>query len=509
MTGDGVELRIDEPRGRWVVAATVLGSALVFIDGTVVNVALPAIGRSLDTDVAGLAWIVNSYTLTLAAFILLGGALGDRFGRRRMFLVGVGWFAVASLLCGVAPGGGLLIAARALQGIGGALLTPGSLAILQSTFRADDRARAIGAWSGLSGLASAAGPLVGGWLVQAASWRWVFLVNLPIAAAVVAVTLRHVPESSASSTRTPLDLVGATVGAVGLGGLTYGLLQWDGHALSDVDVAVPLLVGLLALVAFLLRERTARDPMLPLAIFRSRVFSATNAVTFFVYAALGGVFFWLVLQLQIVSGFSPIDAGLALLPVTVLMLLLSARVGARAARSGPRALMTAGPLVCACSVALMTRIDADAGFLVDVLPVVTLFGVGLSLLVAPLTATVLAAVPGEHAGLASGVNNAVARAGSLLAVAALPLVTGLGSVGAGRPARLDDAFDTAMWVCAGLLLAGALLSAAFVRRPALAVAVDPDRMRHGCIDCPPLQNCPQADKSALTDESDGRLTSYR
>ena len=481
-------LAIGGARGRWVIAATVLGSGMAFLDATVVNVALPAIGRSLDTGLAGLAWTINGYTLTLAALILLGGSLGDRLGRRRVFVVGVWWFAAASLLCGLAPNVGTLIAARGLQGVGGALLTPGSLAILQSAFRPDDRARAIGAWSGLAGIAGAIGPLAGGWLVEVASWRWVFLINLPVAAAVVVVTQRHVPESRDPAASPHVDVTGAVLGAVGLGALTYGLIAWEGGSLADPAVLAGLLIGVAALAGFVVRERSAADPMLPLDIFRSRLFTATNLVTFAVYAALGGVFFWLVLELQVVSGFGPVTAGLGLLPVTVLLLLLSSRAGALAQRIGPRLPMTAGPLLCAVGVAGMTRIGADASYAADVLPPVVVFGLGLALLVAPLTATVLAAAPDEHAGLASGVNNAVARIAGLLAVAVLPLVAGLSGAAYTHPADLHDAFRTAMWVCTGLLVAGGALAAAFVRRTA---ETPPALPPHCSVDCPPLVNCPQ------------------
>ena len=486
-------LSFGEARGRWVLAATVLGSGMAFLDATVVNVALPAIGRSLDTGLGGLAWTINGYTLTLAALILLGGSLGDRLGRRRMYVVGVWWFAAASLLCGLAPNVGTLIAARALQGIGGALLTPGSLAILQSSFRTEDRARAIGAWSGLAGVAGAAGPLAGGWLVQAASWRWVFLINLPIAVAVVAVTHRHVPESRDPSASTHVDVLGAALGAAGLGALTYGLIGWGEDSLGDPRVVAGLAVGVVGLAGFVLRERSAREPMLPLDIFKSRLFTASNLVTFAVYAALGGVFFWLVLELQVVSGFGPIVAGLGLLPVTLIMLLLSARMGALAQRIGPRLPMTAGPLICAVGVAGMTRIGSDASYAADVLPPVVVFGLGLALLVAPLTSTVLAAAPDEHAGLASGVNNAVARVAGLLAVAGLPLVAGLSGAAYENPSAMHDAYVTAMWVCVGLLVVGGALSAAFVRRPEDAPSVpEPEPLPPHCsVNCPPLVNCPQ------------------
>jgi EmrB/QacA subfamily drug resistance transporter len=490
-------LAYGQARGRWVLAATVLGSGMAFIDATVVNVALPRIGEDLDAGLSGLAWTVNSYSLTLSSLILLGGSLGDRFGRRRVFVTGVVWFAVASLLCGVAPNVETLIAARALQGIGGALLTPGSLAILQSSFRPQDRARAIGAWSGLGGIAGAAGPFLGGWLVQTASWRWVFLINLPLAVAVALVAVRHVPESRDPTASHHIDVAGAALGALGLGALTYGLIAWQDRGFNDPVVLLSLVASVAALVGFVLREKFSADPMLPLGIFSSALFSATNAVTFAVYAALGGVFFWLVLYLQVVAGFSPISAGLSLLPITLIMLLLSARMGALAQRIGPRLPMTVGPLLCAAGVLGLHRLDTGATYVVDVLPPVVVFGLGLSLTVAPLTATVLAAAPDEHAGLASGVNNAVARVAGLLAIAVLPLVAGLSGEAYNDADLLAPAFRTAMIVCAALLAAGALLSALFVRTPATRGAAQTKDTRHVehsycCpVDGPPMETCPR------------------
>ncbi|MCU1600930.1 MAG: drug resistance transporter, EmrB/QacA subfamily [Frankiales bacterium] len=462
MTG----LEYGEARGRWVLAAAVLGSAMVFVDGTVVNVALPHIGSGLHAALSDLTWTVNGYTLTLASLILLGGSLGDRFGRRRVFLVGVVWFAAASLLCGIAPNIGTLIAARALQGVGGALLTPGSLALLQSSFRPEDRARAIGAWSGLAGIAGAAGPFLGGWLVEVASWRWIFLVNLPFAVAVFAMTLRHVPESRDPGASQTVDVLGALSGAVGLGAVTEGLVAWQDKGLGSAAVVVPLALGLLALGAFGLRESRAREPMLPLGIFSSRTFSGTNAATLAVYAALSGVFFWLVLFLQVAGGFAPLAAGLALMPLTVLMLVLSPRAGALAARTGPRLLMTVGPLICALGIGLLSQLPRDPSYPLQVLPSAVLLGLGLSATVAPLTATVLAAAPDEHAGLASGVNNAVARIGGLLAIAVLPLVAGLHGEAYARADLLVGPYRTAMTCCAVLMLVGAALSWLFVRERA-------------------------------------------
>jgi len=459
-----VALRLGTPSGRWVLLAAVLGSGLASIDATVVNVALPAIGEDLGADFADLQWTVTGYTLTLASFILLGGALGDRYGRRRVFVVGVVWFAVASLLCGLAPNAQALIACRALQGVGGALLTPGSLAMISSSFAAVDRARAIGAWSGLSGVATAAGPFVGGYLVQVASWRWVFLINVPLAVWVVVLAQRHVPETRDPDATGRVDAAGALLGAVGLGGLTYALIEAPVRGARSVEVVAAAVAGVVCLGAFLVVERRGTAPMLPLALFSSRVFSAVNAVTFVVYGAFGGVFFLLVVALQTVAGFSPVAAGTALIPVTVVMLLLSSRAGAWAQVTGPRLPLTAGPLVCAAGVLLLLRVGPGSSYVRDVLPGVTVLGLGLAWLVAPLTATVLAAADGRHAGIASGVNNAVARAAGLLAVAVLPALGGLSGDDYADPAAFAGGFRTALLVCAAALLAGAALSAVTLPR---------------------------------------------
>ncbi len=457
------QLGYGQPRARWVLTATVLGSGIAQVDSSVVNVALPTIGRQLGAGIGGLAWVVNGYTLTLASLILLGGSLGDRFGRRRVFTVGVVWFAVASLACAAATTLPVLIAARALQGVGGALLTPGSLAILQASFRPEDRARAIGAWSGLGGIAGAVAPLLGGWLVGAASWHWIFLINAPVAG-VVLLAARHIPESrDAEAGRRP-DLLGAALAAAGLGALTYALTTWGSRRTLDASVGWALALAVLALAGFLLRERRAAEPLLPPGLFADRVFSATNAVTFAVYAALAGVFFWLVLQLQVVAGFSPLRAGLALLPVTLLLLALSARAGAWGQRFGPGTSMTVGPAVCAVAVLAMGGIGPGAGYWSVVLWPVVLFGLGLAITVAPLTAAVLGAAPERHTGVASGVNNAVARAASLLAVAALPLLAGLSGEAYTDPAAMTSAFRHATWICAGLFATGALVAAGFLRR---------------------------------------------
>jgi EmrB/QacA subfamily drug resistance transporter len=456
-------VRLGTPTGRAVVAAATLGSGMTLLDGTVVNVALVRIGEDLDASLAQLQWVTNGYLLSLASLILLGGSLGDRFGRRRVFVVGTVWFAVASLACGLAPTAETLIAARVLQGVGGALLTPGSLAMIQGAFAVEDRPRAIGAWSGLGGIATAIGPFVGGVLIDHASWRWIFLVNLPLAAATVAVALRAVPETRDPGASGRLDVAGAALATLGLAGTTYALIQWgDALALPAGVLAV------LALVAFVVVERRRADPMLEPGLFADRTFSAANAMTLLVYAALGAVMFFLVIQLQTVGGYAALAAGTATLPVTVCMLLLAARGGALGARIGPRIPMTVGPLVMAIGVLLLLGVDDDVDYLVEVLPGLTVFGLGLALMVAPLTATVLAAAPDEQAGLASGVNNAVARAGSLLAVAALPVAVGLGGDQYADPVALDAAYRSAMLACAGLLAAGGLVSWFAVREDVLA-----------------------------------------
>jgi EmrB/QacA subfamily drug resistance transporter len=410
--------------------------------------------------------VLDAYLVTLTALLLLGGGLGDRFGRRRVFLAGLTSFTVASGLCGLAPNVGLLIVARALQGAGAALLVPGSLAILSAVFHPDYRARAVGAWSGLGGVASAIGPFAGGWLIDAVSWRLAFFVNVPLAALVVLAS-RHVPETR-SGDEDHLDLVGALAASVGLGVTTYGLIESRPAA---------TVVGLVALVGFLVIEARSPAPMLPLQLFRSRQFSGANAATFAVYAALGGAFFLLVLQLQVVLGYSALEAGSALLPVTVLMMALSSRAGALAQRIGPRLPMTVGPLVVAAGLVLWAGVDAGSTYVGTVLPGAIVFGLGLSLTVAPLTATIMASADERHLGAASGVNNAVARLAGLLAVALLPILVGLDT--AGSSSALDDGVDRALLVSAALAAAGGLIALATVRRGA-SVATPTQPMAQPC-----------------------------
>ncbi len=449
--------------GRAILAAAVLGSGMALLDGTVVNVALRRIGTELDASLAELQWITNGYLLALASLILLGGSLGDRYGRRRIFVLGVIWFTGGSLLCGIAQSPTQLIGARVLQGIGAALLTPGSLSMIQGAFRREDRSRAIGAWSGLGGIAAALGPFVGGWLVQYASWRWVFLLNLPIALATVLIAVRWVPETSDPESAKHFDLLGAALGVIGLAGLTFALIEAETMSLTVVLTSA--VVGAAALVAFVLAERGESAPMVPMEMFASRQFSAANAMTLLVYAALGAMLFFLVLQLQTVVGYGPLQAGTATLPVTVVMLLLAARGGELAARIGPRLPMSLGPVVCAVGIALLAGLDSGSGYWLGVFPGVTVFALGLALLVAPLTATVLAAAPDRHAGIASGVNNALARGGSLLAVAALPVVVGLQGNDYNNAAVFGVAYQQAMWVCVVLLVLGGAVSLALIRNP--------------------------------------------
>jgi EmrB/QacA subfamily drug resistance transporter len=488
---------LSETSGRWILFATVLGSGMAMLDATVVNVALPSIAGDLDASMAGLQWTVNAYTLTLAGFILLGGSLGDRFGRRRVFVIGVVWFALASALCGAAQSVPELVAARALQGLGGALLAPGSLAIIQATFAASDRTRAIGAWSGLGGVAGAVGPFLGGWLVSSAGWRWVFLLNLPLAAVIVLVAARHVPETRDEDAHGRFDVLGAALAALALGGVTYALTEApEGGA---VTASIAAVLGVAAGAGFILVERARSagrgpQPMLPLEVFRSAQFSAVNLITFIVYAGMGVQFFLVVVHLQVVAGFSPIASGAALLPITVLLLLLSARSGALAQRIGPRRPMTIGLIMAAGGMLMLSRVGPHASYVTDVLPAVVIFALGLAGVVAPLTATVLATADVRHAGVASGVNNAVARAAGLLAVAAVPPLAGLTGDAYAVPARFASGFRTAMTVSAALLLAGAVLSFRIIRDDVLREApeeAEPQCRSHCSVAAPPLEPAPR------------------
>jgi EmrB/QacA subfamily drug resistance transporter len=483
-----------------VLLATVLGSAIASIDATVVGIALPAIGRDFNSSLATLQWVVTAYTLTLAGLLLFAGALGDKYGRKRIFILGVVWFAVASLLCGIAPDAPVLIAARAVQGIGAALLTPGSLAIIEASFAPEDRGKAIGAWSGFGGVGSAIGPFLGGWLIQAVSWRLIFVINLPLAILVVAISVRHVPESRDPQATGPVDFVGGALATLGLIGLTYGLIEGPTAGWTSPVPLAALIAGVAMLAAFVVWEARSPAPMMPLSLFRSAQFNAANVATFAVYGALGGALFLLPIQLQQVSGYTALQAGISLLPITLIMLALSTRSGALAARIGPRLQMTVGPLIIAAGLALFTRIGGSGNYLTEVLPAVLVFGFGLAINVAPLTATVLSAVPAEHAGMASAVNNDVARAASLIAVAVLPAAAGLTGDSYLHPEQFSAGFHTASLIAAGVCVLGGVVAALFIRNPArkAAPAEPAQQLLHCGLDGPP---CPPVPAAAAAGQS--------
>jgi EmrB/QacA subfamily drug resistance transporter len=480
-TRPAADLRYGTAAGRGALAAVVLASGMGFLDSTVVNVALPVLGTDLGATLGDLQWVVNGYTLMVAAFVLLGGALGDRYGRRRVFLIGVIWFTVASVACGFAANVGTLILARVIQGAGAALLTPGSLALIQASFHPDDRSRAIGAWSGLAGVTTAIGPFVGGLLIDYASWRWIFWINAPLAVLACWLTLRYVPESeeqlAGGAALRRFDVAGALLGALALASLTYALVAWPAQGLGSVAVSGSLFVAVLAGVAFVLVERArGEDAMMPLKLFQSRVFAGLNVYTIFVYGALSGFFFFLVIFLQNVARWTALAAGVSSMPMTLLMLIFSARSGALASRIGPRMQLVAGPIFGGLGALVLSRAPMHPNYWTDILPGVVLLGVGLTLLVAPLTSTVLGCVGVQHAGVASGINNTAARAASLLAVAALPLLVGLSGIQYEVPSAMAASFRAAMLWCAGLLFVAGLVAAVVLRswaaalRPRVAVA---------------------------------------
>jgi EmrB/QacA subfamily drug resistance transporter len=498
----GPSLRYGSGPGRWVLLATVLGSAMASIDATVVGIALPAIGRDFHANLAGLQWVVTAYTLTLAGLLLFAGALGDRYGRKRIFIIGVIWFALASLLCGAALNTTMLIGARALQGIGAALLMPGSLAIIQASFVPEDRGKAIGAWSGFAGVGTAIGPFIGGWLIQAVSWRLIFAINLPIAAAVVAVAVRHVPESRDDQATGRVDFGGGTLVTFGLIGLTYGLIEGPIKGWSSPLPLTALIIGVALLATFIWWERRATAPVMPLNLFRSTQFNAANVATFVVYGALGGALFLLPIQLEQVSRYTALEAGISLLPVTAIMLVLSARSGALAARIGPRLQMTVGPIVIAAGLALFARIGYSGDYFTEVLPAVLTFGFGLAINVAPLTSTVLSAVSDEHAGAASAINNDVARAAGLITVAILPAAAGLSGTSYLHPAVFSAGFRSAMFMSAGLCVFGAVVTSLAIRNPARPA---PQRAALHCgLDSPPAASSLSAAATGTAPPTEGR-----
>lgn len=456
-------------RKRLALLAAILGSFVAGLDATVVNVALPAIQDDLGGGLAAQQWISNAYLLTLGSLILIGGSLGDLFGERRVFSLGVAGFGASSLLCGIAPSVEVLVAARGLQGVFGALLTPSALAVIIAAFPSAERGAAIGSWTAWTGIAFVVGPLAGGVLVDATSWRWIFLINLPFVAVTLFVVAAAVEErvSDPDHPRAHVDIVGAVLCALGLGGPVYGLTRQPEVGWGSPEVLIPLVAGLAFLTAFLIWERRSPQPMLPLDLFRRRNFAVGNAQTLAMYGGLSLNLFTLTLFLQQVAGYSALEAGLATMPTTVVMFLLSKRMGALADRLGPRLFMGGGPLLAACGLALFLRTSGDAAYVSEVLPALAVFSLGLSMTVAPLTATVLADADDSNAGIASGINNALARMAGLLAVAALGIIVS-GAITVGS-------FHRVMAIAAGLVALGGVLG--------LVGIVNPSRNAE-CEGCP-------------------------
>jgi len=407
--------------GRWVLVATILASSMAFIDGTVVNVALPALQANLNATIVDVQWVIEAYSLLLAALLLVGGSLGDHYGRRRVFLAGVALFAVASAWCGLAANIGQLIVARAAQGLGAALLVPGSLAIISSSFPVNERGRAIGTWSGFSAITTAIGPVMGGWLIEHVSWRAVFFINVPIALLVILISLRSVPESSDRESA-GLDWLGAIVGALGLGALVYGLIESSRLGFDDRSVLVALVAAAVLLGLFLMIETRVSNPMLPLALFRSRTFTGANLLTFLLYGALGGTLFFLPLNLIQVQHYSATAAGAVFLPFVLIIFLLSRWAGGLVESYGPKIPLVVGPLIAALGFALFMLPGANAGYWQNFFPAVVVLGTGMAVSIAPLTTTVMNSITENRVGIASGVNNAVSRAAGLLAIAVLGIV---------------------------------------------------------------------------------------
>jgi EmrB/QacA subfamily drug resistance transporter len=501
---------------RLTLIATILGSSIAILDSSVVSVALPSIQRSLGGGLAGQQWVTNAYLLTLGSLILLGGSLGDIFGERRIFALGVGGFGATSLLCAVAPSIGLLVAFRALQGVAGALLTPSSLAVIVATFPAKERGPAIGSWTAWGTIAGALGPLVAGAILNVASWRWIFVINLPLVLVCLWLIRKAVPPSPPARTRRKVDVIGALLGVLGLGGSVFALIEQPRLGWSNPAVTGSLIGGVTLFVAFLVYESRARDPMLRLDLFKSRNFAVGNVETLALYGGLSALFFFLVLYLQQVAGYTPLESGLALLPESIVMFALSSRFGALADRIGPRLFMGVGPLVAGAGMLMLLGVGVHVSYVATVLPAILVFSLGLSMTVAPLTAAVLAGVHESEAGIGSAVNNAVARVAGLIATVSLgalvaaqfgssldhslahrrltrsgqaavaeakrltlgrPSVAGVpprqaAAITAGSNAASVDAFRLGIGVAGGLVIIGGLIGAAGIRNPRRVVKAE-------------------------------------
>jgi EmrB/QacA subfamily drug resistance transporter len=447
-------------RNRLILVACILGSVVVFVDSTVVNVALPAIQDDLGGGLALQQWVVDAYLLTLGSLLLVGGSLGDLFGARRMFLLGIIGFGVVSVLCGAAPDGNTLILARGLQGVFGAILTPAGLAVITATFRGEERGAAIGSWTAWTGIAFVIGPLVGGWLVTHASWRWVFLVNVPFAILTAVLVAYAVPKRDSGKERARVDVVGGVLCVLGLGGPVFALIEAPRRGWSDPLIIVSLVGGIVLLAVFVWWEKRAKAPMLPLSLFARRNFTFANLETLTVYAGLSTLTFFLVLFLQQLAGYSALESGFALVPITVVMFVLSARVGRLSMRYGPRWFMGVGPLLAAAPLFALAWLQPDFDYWYTLFPALLVFSVGLSLIVAPLTSTVLADADETDAGTASGVNNAVARVAGLLGIAVV------GAAIAGPSNNLDlHGYKVSMLITAALVASGGAIGLAGIRNP--------------------------------------------